>query len=414
MGLIEQDWPDRVRRSIFYPANLLTQLGWPAETERLQAARARFRDLLLLPAQRVSVSSFTLEDDAIVSGSSFLQEIAASGLGLERHDAKGRRPFTHEALLGRRTRRTFRRAAAWLALRASRSPADADIFRGSAGQRAPTGTRSATSSAISTARSSTSRRACCRSTKSAMTSPGLTPQERGQLLHKVFETFFQAWHERGGRAITASTLNDALDLFASVAEDALARLPEADRALERNYLLGSAAAAGLAERAFTIEIEQDAGLIERLLEHPLEGTFTFRGADGPRRIEVRAKADRIDLLEGGGLRIIDYKLSRAPKAARALQLPIYGVCAQQSLEGRRGRSWTVASAGYIAFKEKNAFVPLGSSTSLAQALEEGEKRLVAAVDGIERGSFPVKPDEPYRCRWCGYAGVCRKDYIGDE
>ncbi len=72
VGLIEQDWPDRVRRSIFYPASLLTQLGWPAETERLQAARARFRDLLLLPARRVSVSSFTLEDDAIVSGSSFL------------------------------------------------------------------------------------------------------------------------------------------------------------------------------------------------------------------------------------------------------------------------------------------------------------------------------------------------------
>lgn len=418
VGLIENDWPERVRRSIFYPSSLLTQLGWPSESDRLLSARARFRDLLLLPARRVSVSTFTLEDDAIVSGSAFLQEAAASGLAVERPEPDDPAPLAHESLIAAlpppAAEEASAGAAAWLALRASRSPADGDVFRGSAGARPP----------IAYAISHVERYLDCPFKYFAARvlsldeerddESGLTPQERGQLLHEVFETFFKTWHERGGRAITAATLNDALDLFATVAEETLSRLPEADRALERNYLLGSAASAGLGERAFSIEIEQETGLVERLLEHPLEGTFTFRGADGPRRIAVRAKADRIDLLENGGLRIIDYKLSRAPKAARALQLPIYGVCAQQSLEGRGGRSWTVASAGYVAFKEKNAFVPLGSSSSLAQALEEGEKRLVAAVDGIEQGSFPVKPDEPYRCRWCGYAAVCRKDYIGDE
>jgi CRISPR/Cas system-associated exonuclease Cas4 (RecB family) len=74
----------------------------------------------------------------------------------------------------------------------------------------------------------------------------------------------------------------------------------------------------------------------------------------------------------------------------------------------------VSRAGYVAFKEKNAFVAVGASSSLERALEEGAERLVGAVDGIEAGRFPVKPDEPYRCMWCGYAGVCRKDYIGDE
>jgi RecB family exonuclease len=199
-----------------------------------------------------------------------------------------------------------------------------------------------------------------------------------------------------------------------VTEQTLARLPDADRALERTYLLGSAAASGLAERAFTFEIEQGDAILERLLEHPLEGEFAFAGADGPRRVRITAKADRIDLLDDGSLRVIDYKLGRAPKPSRSLQLPIYGVCAEQHLDGRHGRSWRLSRAGYVAFKEKNAFVPLGGSTSLDQALVDGQQRLVAALDGIERGEFPPRPEEPFTCNWCGYAAVCRKDYVGDE
>jgi hypothetical protein len=40
--------------------------------------------------------------------------------------------------------------------------------------------------------------------------------------------------------------------------------------------------------------------------------------------------------------------------------------------------------------------------------------MVSAVAGIERGAFPVDPEEPFLCTRCGYAGVCRKDYVGDE
>jgi len=155
-------------------------------------------------------------------------------------------------------------------------------------------------------------------------------------------------------------------------------------------------------------------VLERLLERQLEGEFVFTGPDGPRRVSIRAKADRIDLLADGTLRVIDYKLSRAPKAARALQLPIYGVAAEQALEGYRGRSWRLERAGYVAFREKDPFVPLGGRTPLLKAIADGQARFLEAVDAIERGAFPVQPDEPFRCRWCGYAGVCRKDYVGDE
>jgi len=137
----------------------------------------------------------------------------------------------------------------------------------------------------------------------------------------------------------------------------------------------------------------------------------FAGEHGPRELTLRSKSDRIDLLADGTLRVVDYKIGRAPERKRALQLPIYGACASQALAGRHGRAWTVGRAGYIAFKEKTPFVELQKPAS---AIADGEARLVATVEAIERGEFPVRPDEPFLCNWCPYPGVCRKDYVGDE
>jgi RecB family exonuclease len=196
-----------------------------------------------------------------------------------------------------------------------------------------------------------------------------------------------------------------------VATRHLDALPEGDRALERTLLLGSAAAAGFGERAFAFEIEDGIPVVERLLEHQLEGVFTFASGGEAREVRLRSKADRIDLLADGTLRIVDYKIGRAPEKKRSLQLPIYGACAQQALAGRHGRGWTLARAGYIAFKEKSAFVELQNPV---KAVGEGAERLLGVIDAVERGEFPVQPDEPFLCNWCAYPGVCRKDYVGDD
>src|SRR5262245_6059511 len=75
VGLVETDWPERIGRNIFYPSSWLAQLGWPNERDRLLAGRARFLGLLRLPRARVSLSSFTLEEDAIVAPSPFLEDV---------------------------------------------------------------------------------------------------------------------------------------------------------------------------------------------------------------------------------------------------------------------------------------------------------------------------------------------------
>jgi RecB family exonuclease len=417
VGLTESDWPERAGRSIFYPQSLLGELGWPGEQDRFGAARAQFQDLLRLPRRRVSLSTFTLEDDSIVSPSSLLEEVDAAGLPVERlvgvpgaqHAA---RVFTHEALAIDPVVPAVLHGTphGWLTLRSDRA-FDHGRFRGQTGARAP----------ATYAVSRMERYLECPFKYFAATilklpeerdeQAWMTPQERGHFVHEVFETFFTEWQARGNAAITTANVEEAMALFDAVGERHLAELPEGDRALERTLLLGSAVAPGFGERAFAFEIEDGIPVVERLLEYELEDTFTFAADGATRRVTLRSKADRIDLLQDGTFRIVDYKLGRAPEKKRSLQLPIYGACAQQALEGRHGRSWTLSRAGYIAFKDKAVFTPLQQPE---KALLEGQTKLLAVIDAVERGEFPVQPDEPFLCNWCPYPGVCRKDYVGDE
>jgi hypothetical protein len=188
-----------------------------------------------------------------------------------------------------------------------------------------------------------------------------------------------------------------------------------DAALARAQLLGSAVATGMGSRTFEFEAGSPATICERLLEYPVEGEFSLWSSEGTRRVRVKGTIDRIDLMGDGTMRVLDYKLGRAPKASHAIQLPVYGVSAEQQLGEQRGRTWRLGSAGYVAFGDDRTFVPMGrDGQALAVAVREGQERFVKAVDGIEGGRFPVQPAEPFRCRFCAYPSVCRKDYVGDE
>ena len=193
VGLVDADWPERSRRSIFYPSQLLAQLGWPAEADRLAAARARFHDLLRLPRVRVSASTFTLEDDAIVPASVVSRRDRSRRLAVQHLPAPdGARVFLHEALAEEPTVASalVARRCEWLTLRASRSPGTDLRITGTAGPREP---------AVYSV-SSLERYLECpfkyfaahvlRLPEERADESGLTPQERGQFLHEVFEVFF--------------------------------------------------------------------------------------------------------------------------------------------------------------------------------------------------------------------------------
>jgi RecB family exonuclease len=162
-----------------------------------------------------------------------------------------------------------------------------------------------------------------------------------------------------------------------------------------------------------MEAERPLAVVDRLLEHPLNGEFTFATSAGARSVVLKGKADRIDLLEDGTFRVIDYKLGWPPQRGRALQLPIYGLCAQQKLTAERARTWTLGEAAYIAFKGPRRVVPLFSAGDREKTLADAQQRMADTLDAIARGEFPPTPDDVYRCETCSFATVCRKDYVGD-
>jgi ATP-dependent helicase/nuclease subunit B len=415
-GLVEDEWPDRARRNIFYSPSVLRELGWPAESDRLAGARAAFSDLLRLPTSRLSVSTFLLEADALVSPSPLLDEVEQAGLDSLEEAAPSQRIFDAEALyldpIDASPLSAFARE--WLGRRVRIADLPVRRFRGFTD---PLAARPYSLSALE-------RYQDCpfkffagdvlRLEEVPEDESTMSPRARGRFIHEVFQRFFEAWDNRGGGAITTDRLDEARALMADIAEPLLARLPDADAALERARLFGSAISTGSVEIVLGHEAAAPAEVRERWLEYRLEGEFALGSTEG-RRVSLKGVADRIDLLTDNRLRVVDYKSGSAPNPSRALQVAIYALCAQERLRDRDGGSWPIAEAIYLAFSGKRsqaAIVRAGDPDS-EESLTAARTRLLGIVDRIARGEFPAQPHDEILCDFCAYAAVCRKDYVHD-
>jgi len=417
VGVVENEWPEKPRRNVFYPPGILRSLGWPTEKDRRAAADARFLELIASPARRTVVSTFTLDDDALVMRSMQLDEIRRARLSTVVADAiDTARVFLDEALSQEPpTLAPFDGIThEWASLRMARAPLVAPSFHGSIGRQPP---RAWSVSALETYLGCPFRffaQHVLALDEEPDDEEVMDPRRQGRFVHEVFEQFFKEWQAAGRRAIDASRLEEARLLFADVVERLLVALSPAEAGLERTRLLGSSAAAGLGEAVFRMEAERPVDVIERLLEHPLSGVFRIATSAGPQTISLKGKADRLDLLEDGTFRLIDYKLGWPPDRARALQLPIYGVCAEQHLGASRGRRWTLGEAAYLAFKGPRRVVPLFPTPAKRdEVLAAAQQRLADTIDRIAQGEFPPTPDDVFRCESCTFAPVCRKDYVGE-
>jgi len=417
VGLVEGEWPQRPAKNIFYPASLLSQLDWPDSRVSLAGERAAFQDMLQLPRRQVHLSTFELENDAIVTPSVFLEDVERAGLRqvdpprqeaarLFVSEGLAMEPVAHDAVLGD--------ASAWLTMRAARSAFTGDRFHGAAAPHLPGGyTVSSLERYLECPFRFFSERVL-KLEEDPEDETAMTPQELGIFVHQVFEAFFSEWNKLGKGGITPQNLSEARIVFREVIEPLLAQLSDDDAAVQRTRLLGSAADEGLAEAVFQIEAEWETPVERRLLEHALSGEFEIQTENETRTVNLRGKADRIDLLADGTFRIIDYKLTRAPDRKLALQLPIYTICTAQHLLATTGKAWEPGQAGYIAFGGDRRFVPmLGRGKDKEATLRGAQTRLLDTIDAIERGEFPPRPADTHMCLRCAHVTVCRKDYVGD-
>jgi len=419
MGLVEGEWPERPRRNIFYPQALLAQLE-PARPERVAVhqerdlvrfARASFRDLLMSARLRVRVSTFALEADAVVEPSAFLDDLPSFGLSREVSTLDPSvRVFAYEALAADVVPdgAVPSSVARWARVRAG-AERERARFEGEAGPwvlprvsvsrlerylKCPFQFYVANVLQVDEEPEDENMR---------------SPLERGRFLHELFETFFHEWQARGRGRITAATMTEARDLFVEICEPALASLPPAEAGLERARLLGSAVGSGIADRVFAMEAARGVEIRERLMEYELDGEFAFTGSDGAsRRVRLRAKIDRVDVLADGTFRLIDYKTKYVPDRRVALQLPIYSAGVRARLSAERGGDLKASEAMYLSFEGPQAVVPLEErGKPFDELVTAAEHRLVQALDDIAAGHYPPRPDARNLCGMCAFAAVCR-------
>ena len=293
VGIVESDWPERPRRNIFYPPTLLKALGWPSEKDRRAAADARFLDLLDVARRadrRCRPSRSTTRRSCRDRSSSTRSRVR--GCRRSRAAVDGRALFA-----GRSARRSSRSRSD--RLHGERTRVGGVANRAIAGRRAGFPRRGARPAAarlvgqrdrdLSRLPVQVLRAACARLEEEPDDEEVMDPRRQGQFVHEVFEAFFAAWQAAGHRAITPGNLDAARELFTAVVDRALERLPMAEAGLERTRLLGSPAAAGLGEAVFRMEAERPIAVVERLLEHRLDGDFTIATADGPRTSRCAAR-----------------------------------------------------------------------------------------------------------------------------
>lgn len=418
VGLVDGEWPEPSARNIFYPGFLLARLGWPDERERTASVRAAFADLLELPTATVGVSLPELEQDAVVRPSSLLDELVPFGPSRQHPvpDDEGALMVVPEAALLAdavpvRAWDDRPHAAGWLAWRMARTagrPIPGQTEPVPAGPYGVTAVERYLQCPFQYFAASVLRLG-----EEPEDESGLPSRDAGIFVHDVLSACFSAWQARGRMAIGPDDLPEARALFGDVAEQALARLPAADRPLERLRLFGSAVATGLLEKVLRADAAWFGDVVSRDLEFDLEGLVTVpdvgAGDGASRQVAIRGRVDRVDRTSAGAIRVIDYKSGRRPQPA-GLQPAVYALALVER-DAARGVVSTVAPSGYVALRDVAPWAP---AVRTADDVRRAAGSFGEAVAAIEAGLFPVRPAQMFRCRFCDFGSVCRKDYVGDD
>jgi RecB family exonuclease len=434
VGLVDGEWPERSRRSIFYPPFLLGLLDpTPAaedpnkrESDQTAAARAMFLDLVGLAGRCVRVSAFALESDAVVEPSTFVDDLATVGLerrveppvrdlAVSADEALTQMAQTPQMTQMPQIAQTLGPLAWKWAERRAAAPGPGDArYQGEAGPW--------TFARISVSR--IDRYLKCpfqffasevlKLEEEPEDEDAPPPWERGRFLHALFETFFREWQARGYGSITADRVPEAREMLIEASERALATLAPTEATLERARLFGSAAGAGIIDRVLSMEAERPAAIDRRLIEFELDDVFVFRRESGETRtVPLRAKVDRVDLLADGTFRVIDYKSKHVPDLKRTVQLQVYTSAVAQQLEKAEERHHTPAEAFYLSMEGDSPIRALKAprGQSLDDVLRAAEDRMVQAIDDAGAGHFPPRPVPRSLCSLCPYDTVCRKAFV---
>ncbi|HVE19992.1 MAG TPA: PD-(D/E)XK nuclease family protein, partial [Ilumatobacteraceae bacterium] len=238
----------------------------------------------------------------------------------------------------------------------------------------------------------------------AATIMSIEPAERGVLVHAVFERVAEEWLSLDADQRPAWLQGDHLR---AMHDRAVAVLDELASTIGVEHRLGHVSAWG-AERAHilrSIAATLDAEATD--LSRPVASEHSFEGVEVV-GAAFRGKIDRIDLMPDGGLRVTDFKTSKASSMrnvledGRRLQLPLYARAADRDrtlLTGDHRPDAPVATARYLHVRDAAATSrPVVLDAPLIAQFEAYVRRW---LDEIAEGRFVPRPHPPNgRCLVC--------------
>ncbi len=252
---------------------------------------------------------------------------------------------------------------------------------------------------------------------------GITPRDRGSLVHEVLEVFFAAALDRDpDQGWTDADLVRLQEIVDEVGESYRARGMtgrdlgwELESTAIRRWL-GAVLDRDAEERAAR---QARPAAVELVFGEESEHPPAEVGLADGRRLRFRGAVDRVDRAADGSLLVIDYKTGRSSSyravdddrldRGKRLQLPIYADAARRALGPHDGTPPPVEA--YYWFVEEGGRKAWRGGPIDAAVQERFEGVIATVVEGIEGGDFPANPGAgsffgPENCSYCDYQRVC--------
>jgi len=372
LGLGDADWPGPRPTNIFFPPSALEAATRARHADRRRAEIRLLRTLASLPAQ-VFASSRPAQEDGFPAGRSVLEVELAEEL-----ERVGARPLHRPSAV-----------------------ADADLATGGRGPRtagpAPPlprflDRRAPSAGALERPLSPTALDRYAESPAEFFArnvlyldeEPELSdiapPTERGLLLHEVLERGVPRLPPLGGRRASAEDLDRALALLEGCLSEAAREMGLDETALrnEAMWLFGNETEPGALEW-FLLEDWGRGPAEPRDFELRLKGEVEPGTASAPPLV-VSGRADRVDTLADGRLRVLEYKSGRLYR--KPLQARLYARILEAG--GRVAPDYAIAYFGDRRWA--------GPDESPAEPQQDETIRAVR--DGLARGEFGLPGTEP--------------------
>jgi RecB family exonuclease len=244
--------------------------------------------------------------------------------------------------------------------------------------------------------------------------PGITPRERGQIVHSILASFvLHAMEEFGESGLE---FEDLADLLKKTITDAIGpRLTHAVWQVERERLTGKPGYPGLLLKWLDAERERmRVGWSWTAVERPFGGMEI----DGC-KARLKGRLDRIDTHPELGMICWDYKSGRLPRRTEIIdensqpQLPAYLLALSRGDVSGAPKADERCGAGFIELRSPGNMkhlVMFDPAREHGAFLKEWEKAVGAALNSIFAGDIsPLWLKEGRACEEnCEYKGICQE------